>query len=450
MGFNNPDLRTSLNIYGNRPGDVANARGNALRNQHQGMQNQLMGKQVQNYDQDRARALTDKGVMDKRAGHIFMSKVMGSEIGLEEYVRQQPELVGQFGVPAELAPDLPAIQAEAAKNGVSVETAFAELKKAYTPQGAPSAGTQLSVKDKQEIDYYDETKKRWMVKKQRFNPATQKWETYSDGPKSKLTKDEREDRRLRKNLPLIRAFNKKNGPMKTYADGWKMNDEGTVYEDAEGKAVKLPSFWTATGKRGNIKSIISAGENLDDSIEVMELLRDPEVVAQMKGSLSEPGIIQRIGNMGKNALRKWAQSRGIGEDTKAYEVLIRLQRMASEERKRLLGAAVTLTEVQSVVSWLPDASDNFESIVAKMNVGVYEAVEGLTHWLDVFKHDADMSPFYRAFGWDRFNMPDKNQFRVESSPPAAPPAAPAAPGGDVDMSKKTDAELMEIINGRKQ
>lgn len=274
------------------------------------------------------------------------------------------------------------------------------------------AKSDLTRKNIQEEDFQDSETGEWMTKKSRFNPQSGEFEEYSTGPKFAKSKEERMKAQLLRNKPMVQSFLKRKGPMATYADKWKMNDDGTLYEDAEGVTVRLPSFWKATGKRGNIKHIIAAGEQLDDAIEVMELLQDPEVQREMQSKANETGMVERVKGMTRNQLRKWAQQRGIGENTKAYEVLIRLQRMASEERKRLLGAAVTITELQSIVSWLPDAGDNFDSIVAKMNVGVYEATEGLMHWLDAFKHDADMSSFYRAFGWDRFNMPSKEQYQI--------------------------------------
>jgi hypothetical protein len=89
--------------------------------------------------------------------------------------------------------------------------------------------------------------------------------------------------------------------------------------------------------------------------------------------------------------------------------------MASDVRKELLGTAVTMTEVRSITGWLPDSRDNFESMVAKMNVGVHEATEGFKRWLDIFKDNANMAPYYNAFGWDRFNMPSAEKYKITTT-----------------------------------
>ena len=349
--------------------------------------------------QQRQRQTQRQGVLDNRASYLFMQRAMANIETPEQYEQIQPQLVGQFGISSDIAMPLQKILQDGTYG--QFRDTFKEKKTG-----------QLSETNTQDVDYYDEKTKRWMVQKQRYDPDTGKFKPYSTGPKSTQSQDERERQRLEEDLPKIKSFLQRKGPMATYADKWKMHDDGTLYIGARGLPEKLPSFEKVTGKRGNIKAIVEAGRQLDDGIEVIELLQDPEVRKDMQ-VLGGKGFIDKIKGMTKNRLRKWMQEMGAGGSSKTFEVLVRMQRMSSEERKRLLGAAVTTTELQSVLSWMPDAGDNYEQIVTKMNVGVFEAYEGLNHWLDAFKHDADMSPFYRAFGWDRFNMPGAESFRIK-------------------------------------
>jgi len=307
---------------------------------------------------------------------------------------------------------------------------------------------QLTAKSTRTVPFYDEENERWMETVERFNPTMQSWEVESTGPKFKQSKEEiaRTRRKKLETSGKLAKFQEKHGAMGTYADGWKMNEDGTRYLDAEGLPVKLPSWEKVTGKRTNVKAIKIAGEQLDDSLEVIELLKDPQVQADFERELSEPGIMQRIGGMTKNALRKWAQQRGIGANTESYEALTRMHRMASDVRKEMLGTAVTMTEIKSITSWLPDAGDNYESMVAKMNVNLHETAEGFKRWLDVFKDNANMAPFYKAFGWDRFNMPDFNKYKIGASSSTKPPIVPDVQAiGDAIQAEHPDWTKEQVV-----
>jgi hypothetical protein len=297
----------------------------------------------------------------------------------------------------------------------SVNTQFQTMEE-FEKESAESGTTVgLTAKSTRKRDEFNEDQQRWYTIIERFNPNTQTWDIESKGPKYKTSTEERERDRLKRNRPMLENFGQQKGPMALYSAGYRMNEDGTLYKDPEGIPQKLQSWEKATGKRSNVKAIKAAGEQLDDSIEVMELLKDPQVQKDLKRVASKPGVLQRIGGMTVNSLRKFAQNRGIGANTKAYEALIRIQRMASDVRKELLGTAVTMTEVRSITGWLPDSRDNFESMVAKMNVGVHEATEGFKRWLDIFKDNANMAPYYNAFGWDRFNMPSAEKYKITTT-----------------------------------
>ncbi len=109
--------------------------------------------------------------------------------------------------------------------------------------------------------------------------------------------------------------------------------------------------------------------------------------------------------------------KGIAKNSPTSEAIIRIQRMASERRKEFLGAAVTQTELESVLAWLPEAGDTFETIVAKTNVAAAESEEVFMRFLDLYKDIANMTPFYEAFGLKRFGgSPSTNEKATTTEP----------------------------------
>ena len=448
MGYNNPDLRTQLDIYGNRPQDVAQAPRNALVNQGLAQGNALRGMDVANAPVDRANALADrtsalgdKKVMDSRAGHIFMSKVMGSEIGLEEYVRQQPELVGQFGVPAELAPDLPAIQAEAAQNGMSVEQAFDELKKAYTPQGKDTA---QSIKIGSTRDRHEKVDGRWYKNTEEFDGES--WTKVDSRPLYKTSATERLDEKR------IGAISKLEDlpPMKAYSQGWRMEDDGRLYIDAAtGAPEKLKPFTNTLGKRANMKIIKQVGEHVDDSLEVYIGLQDATVQDDLKQAQAD-GMWDKVEGRWSNAVKAWMMRNGISGNSKTFKTIMHMQRMASEQRKTMLGTAVTATELQSILAWMPNAGDSYETMTGKITLAAEEGYEEWKRWLDINKDTSNMAPFYNAWGLNRFDMPEKNIKSLASSALAGDDALPAQTpiqtrGDELEAQGMSEAEIIRTL-----
>jgi len=266
--------------------------------------------------------------------------------------------------------------------------------------------------------YEDPDTGEWMEKTTTYNPQTKQRET-SVKPMYSKTAAERISIRAIKELPNLKSTASTEGPMAVYSMGWRMNDDGSVYTDAYGAPTELPPATKYIGKRKNLELIKMAGEALDDGMEVKALLQDPDVQSQLKREI-QPGVIQRIKGMTENKLKKWAAEHGIASNTKAFEALVRIQRMASLDRKKFLGVAVTGTELKTILSWLPDAGDNFEAIVGKMNVFLHESAEDFIRWLDLTKNQANMSDVYKAFGWDRWNMPKPEDFKIQIPDENAP------------------------------
>jgi len=185
---------------------------------------------------------------------------------------------------------------------------------------------------------------------------------------------------------------------------FKQNEDGSLFLDPVTNApVKLPPFWKGTGKRGNIKAIIGLGEQWDDAQELTELLEKPEVRDNLNAANDE-GIWDSVQGKWSNTINKWMQDKGISKNSDTATAVARIQRMTSEERKKFMGTAVTDNEIKSALAWMPSAGDSFESIVNKTNLMGKEAEQEFRRWVSIFEDDVDMSPFYKAFGIDRFGV----------------------------------------------
>jgi hypothetical protein len=223
-------------------------------------------------------------------------------------------------------------------------------------------------------------------------------------PKYKVSAEERMAEKQLKAMGDLEQRASKD-PMSVYSAGYRMDDDGSIWTDPiTGRPEKLPSFEKITGKRGNIKAIKIAGEHLDDALEISALLQDESVKADLQQAVNE-GLWDRVKGTWSNKVKLWMQKRGIGGDSKTFETITRMQKMASEQRKEFLGAAVTLTELESILGWMPDAGDSYDTMITKINVASREGAQSFFRWLDIFKDQANMAPYYRAFGWDRFNLP---------------------------------------------
>lgn len=191
-------------------------------------------------------------------------------------------------------------------------------------------------------------------------------------------------------------------PNKVYAHGYKMNADGTLYIDPVDKApVKLPHFTKVMGKRGGPKMAKAAGEFWDDTVEIQELLNDSEVIKNLQWAEKE-GFWDRVKGSWSNKINLWLTKKGFSKDSKTTETVVRMQRLASIERLKFLGSAVTATELESILPWLPSAGDSFSTMTTKMGVAAKEGEEAFRRYLEMYQDICDMSPFYKAFGFKRF------------------------------------------------
>ena len=192
----------------------------------------------------------------------------------------------------------------------------------------------------------------------------------------------------------------------------KMNDDGSIYLDPIDLApVRLKSFEEVTGKRGTVKAIKELGEQWDDSKELQELLADDEVRAKLSQA-ERMGLWDKVKGKWSNSIQKWMQNSGISSNSKTATAIARMQRMASEERRLYMGTAVTESELRSSLAWMPNAGDSYETMLNKVNLMAQEGEQMFRRWLDVYSKNADMSPFYKAFGMKRFDKPKQTEKEI--------------------------------------
>jgi len=153
-------------------------------------------------------------------------------------------------------------------------------------------------------------------------------------------------------------------------------------------------------------AIKDLGENWDDAKQLQELLQDPVVQQELKTAEQEIGFWDRATGKWNNKVMLWLQKRGIGKNSKTYTAIVRMQKFASQERKAFLGTAVTGTELESTLAWMPNAGDSLSTMLNKVDLMSSEGEEVFRRYLDVYKDNAAMGPFYKAFGLKRF--PDEN------------------------------------------
>ena len=217
------------------------------------------------------------------------------------------------------------------------------------------------------------------------------------------TEEERTTAENITNLPDLVALAKED-PNKAYESGWRMNDDGAVFTDPiSGAPQKLRPADKVLGKRGLPKQLMMFGEMHDDAVEILDLMDKPEVKQAFGRYLTESGGFAGIVASGwRNKLRRWLTENGYGENSDVSEVVHRMQLMASIERKEKLGVAMPKQELSTVLGWLPSSGDNYEEIMSKMGVIEAEAKEKFMRYIDVNKDVGNMSPYYKAFGMQRF------------------------------------------------
>jgi len=194
-------------------------------------------------------------------------------------------------------------------------------------------------------------------------------------------------------------------PNKFYSEhNYRQNDDGSLFIDpVEGGPQELKVFTDILGKRGNLKAVIALGEQWDDSKELMELLQLPSVQSDLKKAKND-GMWDRVTGKWNNSINKWLQDQGIKGDSPTATAIARTQKMASEERHRLLGAAVTQNEEVSTKSWMPAAGDSYETMINKTRLMSQEAEQQFRRFVKVSElAGSDMSPFMDAFGIKKYD-----------------------------------------------
>ena len=216
------------------------------------------------------------------------------------------------------------------------------------------------------------------------------------------TLEERKEARLVKATSKIQDLAKKD-PNAAYKRGWQMNDDGTVVLDmVTGGPQKLKSFTEVMGKRGMVLTVKKLGEQWDDAQEISGLLQDPGVMQNLQSAQQNPNLWDRVKGKWGNQIRTWMAKKGIGKNTKTYKVIAKLGEYASVERNRMLGTAVTDTELETTKSWMINPGDSLEQILTKVGIANEEGEQEFRRFLDLYKNEANMTPFYEAFGMKRF------------------------------------------------
>jgi hypothetical protein len=184
---------------------------------------------------------------------------------------------------------------------------------------------------------------------------------------------------------------------------YRQNDDGSLFIDpVTGGPQKLKSFGDVFGKRGNLVAIVGLGEQWDDAKELTELLEVPSVQEDLKKAESE-GFWDQAKSKWNNSINKWMQDKGIKGDSATATAIARIQRMASDERKKFMGTAVTDSELRSALAWMPNAGDSFDSVMNKTRLMGKEAEQEFRRWLSIGEDaGADMSPFSKSFGIKRY------------------------------------------------
>ncbi|MHC4106346.1 MAG: hypothetical protein ACYSR9_15495 [Planctomycetota bacterium] len=194
-------------------------------------------------------------------------------------------------------------------------------------------------------------------------------------------------------------------PEDIYSEGYRMNDDGTLFtKRITGAAVELPPFTEAMGKRGGPKALRAAGEYYDDAMELRDLLLKPEVANDLRSTNigQDADLWDRTKGTVANRVRAWASKHGISEDSDTVTALRRIQRLASEERLKFLGSAVTGTELESTLGWMLNPGDSYEAMMNKVNLTHKEAKQEFKRFIDIYRNIANMTPWYEHFGLNRF------------------------------------------------
>ena len=229
--------------------------------------------------------------------------------------------------------------------------------------------------------------------------------------------------------------------------GFRVNDDGTLYLDPVTDAPqKLPPFHKVMSKRGMVQAVKTLGENWEDSKQLLGLLNDPKVAQNLKLAEQEIGLWDRVSGKWNNKVALWLQKKGVGKNSKTYEAITRMQRIASQERKALLGAAITGTELESTLPWMPNAGDSLSTMLNKAGLMASEGEESFRYWLNIYKDVANMGPFYEAFGLKIFS--DEPRQSIENTIPQKEVPQPEIPQQNNFLTEEAKEFLRGLNNGR--
>ena len=195
------------------------------------------------------------------------------------------------------------------------------------------------------------------------------------------------------------------GANEAYRSGYRVEDNGKIYlaPDTQ-RPEKLPNFTDEMSKRGAVASLEATANLWQDTKELDELLRDPEVAKNLK-KVTELGknspVWDRWTGSVSNSVRAWMTKNKIAGNSKTADALRLTQMMASEKRKEFLGSAVTETELKTILGWMPSPGDSWDDMIGKNNLMMSQGRQTIENYLNIYKDVANMSPFYRAFGFER-------------------------------------------------
>jgi len=333
------------------------------------------------------------------------------------YKQVREGLISKYGVPENLLPPVEQLIQGAAEAKIPFPEYLEKMKQEFAGQ-LDRAGSQYgSVKSGQVGD------KRAFV---RLDKQAKKM-VEVPGAVPRMTEAELQNRQTGTALPELQAQAQADpNAFWEAGHGYRMNDDGSLYVDpVTGMPRQLKNPTEYLGKRGNLKAIQIMGELRDDSQELLDLLELPRVKESFKQIQADGGLWDQTKGKFNNKIWKWLQQNGISRDSATGTVIARIQRLASDERKRFLGTAVTPTELHSVLTWMPDAGDSFETIMVKTNLMAHESNQEFRRWLNVVDDYADVSEYYKTFGIKRFGYKE----------PTAPGMGGGVPEGIPEGSK---------------
>jgi hypothetical protein len=192
-----------------------------------------------------------------------------------------------------------------------------------------------------------------------------------------------------------------------YRQGFQVNDDGTLFLDKSKRDVAgnpivkpLPDFTDKLGKRGGPTALRAAWKQWNDADELQRMLTSSELdvngktVAQNLGASKNSGLWDRTKGTLENRISAWSTRVGLSENSKTVTVLRRMQMMASETRRQMLGSAVTNTELQTTLGWLLNPNDSYQAMMNKVNIVAKEGREDLLQFVNSYRNTANMTDWY--------------------------------------------------------